>query len=141
MLESSSQKTYSIPRPFWDRIGVIVSSACLIHCLALPFSAVFLTVWGLDVFLHESVHQFLVVALMLSSALAFVPGYRVHRRKAVFYWGASGLGILLFTSFLLHHLGLHTWEMPLNLLGGTCLIRAHILNRTFCRTCSNCRHE
>ncbi len=127
-------------QPFWDQVGIVLSGACLIHCLVLPFATVFLTLWGLDVFLHESVHQLLVAVLMLTSALAFVPGYMVHKRRSVFYWMAPGLGTLFFTSFFLHRLGLHAWEMPLNVLGGACLIRAHVLNRTFCKACSNCDH-
>jgi len=136
--ESAPEKKIVVATPFWDGLGIFLSGACLIHCLAMPFLATFLTIWGLDVFLHESFHQILAGMLIFTSLLAFVPGYFKHKKKIVFHWMMPGLGAFLFSTFFLHHFELHTWELPLNILGGICLITAHTLNHTFCRACSKC---
>lgn len=123
---------------FWDRTGIVLSGACLVHCLALPFLVASLPVFGLGIFLRVDVHKYLAILLIFTSALAFVPGYLTHKDRTVFYWLMPGLSMLMAAAFLNYPSGAFDWKFPVNILGGMCLIRAHVLNRTFCRTCSDC---
>ena len=134
-------KTKTAVSSFWDRAGIALSGLCLVHCLALPLLAALLPVAGLGVCLHEGFHQGLAVVLIFTSAFAFVPGFLLHRKHIVFFWMVPGLAIFIFTSYFLHRLGGCALELPLNLFAGACLIRAHWLNRTFCRSCRECGDE
>lgn len=120
-------------RQLWDHAGVAVSTACMVHCIALPVLLVFLP--GLTVLVPsaESVHVALIAVLVVVAAAAFVPGYRRHRRRAVL--GLAGLGLALVgAGALAHELG--EWmETALTVSGSVVLVSAHLLNRRACPRC------
>jgi peptidoglycan/LPS O-acetylase OafA/YrhL len=70
--------------------------------------------------------------------LAFIPGYRRHRRWPVVLLGLIGLG-LLSAGVLVPGGGLSEGaETGLTVLGGTLLIAAHLRNGYLCRLCPAC---
>ena len=127
-------------RALWDRLGLVASGACLVHCLAVPVLVPLLPL-AAGVAKAGSVHETLLVALALLALAAFIPGYRSHRRWAVVMIGAGGVLLLLsavLAADLWHHAALDT---PLTVAGGALLVGAHWFNLRLCRACPVCRSE
>ncbi len=127
-----------------DRLGLCLSVACLIHCLATPVLLIALP--GLSFLVaehdhghglehnHEILHQVLLVILPLLAVLAFIPGYRMHGKRQVFYWAFPGIVALAIGVILAHdYAGVAT---AVTILGSVLLVRAHLLNRKECACCA-----
>jgi hypothetical protein len=120
-------------RQLWDHAGVAVSTACMVHCIALPVLLVFLPGLAVLVPSAESVHVALIAVLVAVAAAAFVPGYRRHGRRGVLVLAGAGLA-LVSTGALAHELG--EWaETVLTVSGSVVLVAAHVLNRRACPRC------
>lgn len=135
-MKASFAKPRGLP---WDGLGVAASSLCLAHCLLLPVFTTFLPVLGTQFLGGESVHRALGLAILAISAAAFIPGYRRHRQRKASAMAAVGLALLL--PGMAGIAALEEIETALTMAGGVLLIRAHLLNRSFCRTCRVCRTE
>ncbi|MDE2824930.1 MAG: MerC domain-containing protein, partial [Gemmatimonadota bacterium] len=70
---------HQINRGTVDNIGVFVSSACAIHCLALPLVVTFLPIVGLG-FLAGEPAEYAIIGAVLLAAGSVVSGVRHHRR-------------------------------------------------------------
>lgn len=121
----------------WDRVGALISGACLVHCLSLPL---LLTVspWIGQKLDAPAFHQAVVVLAVPVAFLAFLPGYRRHRKPQVLCLGFGGAALLLCAA-LLGHTWLESNEHLCTILGGCCLIAAHILNFRYSASC--CAHD
>lgn len=114
----------------WDFIGMGLSLACLVHCLALPFllAALPTLALGLD---HGNLHLVLIVMVLPVAGLALVPAYLRTRASKALFWGLGGI-TLLTAGLLLGYAERERLETVLSILGACCLFRAHWLNH-------NCR--
>ena len=121
-----------------DLLGTAGSALCIAHCIAMPFIVAYLPLLGMEFLAEETTHQTLVFVMLIIAATSFIPGYRVHRKRHVLAWMAVGLGSLFFAAFGADKMLGEAWETPFTLLGGACLVVAHLKNRTFCRLCSVC---
>jgi hypothetical protein len=125
-------------RELTDLLGTAGSALCIAHCIALPFIVSYLPLLGLGFLAEEATHRTLVLVMLLVAASAFIPGYRVHRKRHVLAWMAVGLGSLFFAAFWADKVLAEAWETPFTMIGGACLVTAHLKNRTFCRLCRAC---
>lgn len=82
-----------------DWIGVAASLLCAIHCAAMPFVVGFLPLLGLSFLADPSFHQWMVAVCLALALVAFVPGWRRHRRAAPAVIGVLGLGMISFAAF------------------------------------------
>jgi hypothetical protein len=127
---------------YWDKLGIVGSGLCLVHCLALPIMAGSLPSVGVAFLADEIVHQILAFALIAFAGLAFIPGYRRHRDRRVLALMTIGLGLILFATWGEAVADLHgVGETILSLAGSLFLITAHYLNHSFCHACSTCEAE
>jgi hypothetical protein len=111
----------------WDAIGVVVSAACILHCIAVPLLLGLLPALGLGFLAKDGFHQILAVVVLLVAAVAFVPGYRLHKKNGVLVFGLSGVVLLGGAAF---YPDLPTGvEAIITSSGGALLVTAHILNR------------
>lgn len=109
-----------------DTLGMIVSIACVAHCVAVPLALGLLPALGLSFLANDALHQVLAVVVLLVAVLAFVPGYRVHHSRRVPLLGAVGVVVLGGAAFAP---GLSvTLESAATALGGSVLVAAHVLN-------------
>lgn len=122
----------------WDFWGVVISAACVVHCLAIPTVIILFPALGYSFFPQEDLTHALLFAFILGVAgLAFVTGYRVHGQWRPVAWLVAGLVLVFFATFFAHRLLGHMWEPAFAILGSLCLIRAHYLNHH----CRKCEHD
>ncbi len=126
---------HQINRGTVDNIGVFVSSACAIHCLALPLAVTFLPLVGLG-FLAGEPAEYAIIGAVLLAAGSVVAGVRHHRRWRAFLTLVLAVGVIV-TGYLATE---GSFEVALHVTGGVLLATTHLVNRHLCRTCpaSNC---
>jgi diacylglycerol kinase len=83
-------------------------------------------------------HHALAVVVVLLGTAAFVPGYRLHRRKALLALVTTGISLVLIVACFGETLN-SALELIISLAGSSMLIGAHLLNRSFCRQCLDCK--
>ena len=124
-----------INRETVDNIGVYVSSACAIHCLAVPLLVTFLPLVGLG-FIAGEPAEYAIIGAVLLAAGSVVAGVKHHRRWRAFLTLVLAIGVIV-TGYLAVE---GSFEVVLHVTGGVLLAGTHFLNRHLCRTCpaSNC---
>ena len=122
--------TTCIARPPLDATGIILSTLCLLHCLATPLIATGALAWVAS----EAIHIGLTVALAGVVVLVAWPGYQRHRRAVVPALLVGGLALLIAAVLGEEALGDYA-ETILTALGSVVLVLGHILNLRYRRTC------
>lgn len=113
-------------RPPLDATGIILSTLCFLHCLAVPFIATGVLAWVAS----EAIHIGLTTSL--AGVVVFVawPSYQWHRRAIVPALLVVGLVFLIVAILAEDALGGYA-EISLTALGSVVLILGHILNLRF----------
>ncbi|WP_260704122.1 MerC domain-containing protein [Edaphobacter flagellatus] len=121
-----------------DRVGIVASAACFVHCIAAPVLLSLSSVSSHFVPSDENTHRFLAVLVVSLGAIVLGLGYRRHKRRLVL--GLLGLGMTFVCSaaYFGDRLPSHACEVAITLLGSCCMIFAHHKNHTFCRNCKRC---
>ena len=122
-----------ITQPTLDKAAISLSLLCVIHCLALPALLVafpFSFASGLE---GETLHSWLLLAIIPISVAALFLGCKKHNRKLVYVLGATGLFLLLSAFFFGHDLLGESGERTLTLLGGIVIVAGHLVNLITCR--------
>lgn len=106
-----------------DRVGVVLSGLCAVHCVA---GLVLVTVLGLSggVLLNPAIHEVGLALAVGIGALGLGAGVLRHRQISVLLTGLLGLGLMA-TAMRLDH-GPH--EAMLTIAGVTLLATAHWRN-------------
>lgn len=124
----------SVVRNLADRLGICLSLLCLIHCVFTPLLIIVLpSLHFLDMFEHF--HELLLFVLPVLALLAFVPGYRKHRDRRVFFWALPGLALVAIAATAFDHEDLR--GVAFSIVGSVLLIQAHLLNRRLCVCCES----
>jgi len=114
-----------------DKLAIVLSALCLVHCLAVPLAVVALPVLGASLTGSETdVHWILLAMAIPLSVWAYARGYRHHGDLVATWSGGTGL-VLMF-------LGVSHWfadwlEIPLTLVGVTLVSLGHFINMRHCR--------
>jgi hypothetical protein len=82
----------------WDLAGLASSGLCVLHCLAMPFVVIYLPMLGLEWLAGPRAHLWMLGLGVFIGALAFVPGYRQHRRLAIPLVALCGLGAMAYAA-------------------------------------------
>ncbi len=105
----------------WDRIGLALSTLCLVHCAALPF-----VIFGLPALARtlqtEWIHIALALLVVPTALLAIPRGFKIHRSKSIVIIGLLGL-VLLLSALIWPSL-----EVALTLSGSVLLMISHTYN-------------
>ena len=121
-----------------DRLAILLSALCLVHCLALPvalLAAPVLATWMTGT--ETTVHWILLALAVPLSIWAFVRGYRHHRDGIASWVGTIGL-VLMFLG--VSHLFRESLEIPLTLAGVALVSVAHLRNIRNCRRAHHAAH-
>ena len=130
-----------------DRIAILLSSICAIHCVALPIVAGLVPLLGPALNhgqgMHEFwFHQFILLFVFPVSVFALFAGYRCHRNRTPVVLGVIGLGLLIMTALsaetlIQYHIIPHHGETVLTMTGGVIHAIGHIFNVLASRKTSN----
>lgn len=107
-----------------DRLALVASGACLLHCLALPLLFAALPVLSHTLALPESFHLWMVAVAIPTSSYALLAGARGHLGPPLFI-GFVGLALLAIGATIAGETG---YEVPVTVLGALTLSIAHVLN-------------
>jgi len=118
----------------YDRLGIIASVACAIHCTVLPLFISSLPFLGIDVLESAWVEWALLLAALLFGVLSFYHGYKRHHRKTLPIF----LFIVGFSCLLLNQATDERFLYLLIPVSATCIITAHCLNIYYCRRSGKC---
>ena len=122
-----------------DRASIGLSFICVLHCFATPILLAFApSLLALPV-ADEKFHAVLIFLILPASIVALTLGCRRHGDMSVFYWGCSGLIVLLGTLLLGHNLLGDSGEKIMTVFGSGLVVVGHVLNFRSCRT-SACQH-
>ena len=83
----------------WDAIGVSASVLCLVHCVLTPIVLSSAPVFSQFLPGDAQVHRVFIVLVVLIGLLAFVSGYRKHRKAVVFLPMAAGVWAIALGAF------------------------------------------
>ena len=105
-----------------DAPAVILSSLCLLHCLALPVAASLVPTFGL-LFDHEWLHRGMVLLAVPFTATALLQHRKTVRPVIFAAFAVTGLALMLSAVFVE---AWHDFETPLTVVGALVLASAHI---------------
>jgi peptidoglycan/LPS O-acetylase OafA/YrhL len=130
-----SQRTVSMQA---DRLGMIVSALCFVHCVLTLVAVSLLSVGAHYLPSEERVHRILAAFVAALGSLAIFFGYRRHRRSRVLLLMGSGLFLIVTGAYLGNRLPSHLSEVAVTMMGSCFMIAGHFLNHTFCKNCGRC---
>lgn len=122
-------------KPTADKLGIIVSGLCAVHCALFPF------LLSVSVVLPDWAHighgwvWFVVIAALAVWSIAH--GWKQHHDSRVLFYSLTGLSFLVLAILAEPWIGL--WqESALYVIGGCFMVTAHWRNHRRCRCI---RHE
>lgn len=113
-----------------DRAGMVLSSACAVHCALMPSIAGLLPLVGLQVVASEATESLILGATLLLAVASLAGGCRHHRRMTPLLMVAAGFGSIACGRLLLEDL---RWAEASTVVAGALLIGgAHMINWRLC---------
>ena len=120
-----------------DRIGVLLSWACFVHCIALPFALAALPLSAASLLGGEQVEWIVLGVTAAIGLFALVPSYfRYHRNITSLTLFAAGLALIIAADPLFDES--LAGRAVLLAIGASGITGAHLLNRRLCRGCTAC---
>lgn len=107
----------------FDRLGVLISGLCLVHCLAGLFLIGVLGLGG-GVLLNPAIHRFGLVAAFLVGIVTIGAGAMRHGHRLPLALGTTGLALMAAAIVSDHGAG----EALLTICGVVLVASAHIVN-------------
>lgn len=126
-----------------DKIAIVMSVLCVIHCLFLPLLVIALPAFvGLAFLKNETFHIWLVFGIVPISLIAIFIGFHHNKNSRVLITTFFGLGILVFAAFLGHDLVGEFGEVTLTVVGSLIMTYGHYLNfrQSLRGSCLNSTH-
>ena len=112
-----------------DRLGIVLSGICIVHCLALPLLLAALPFLGGSLLGGHGFHEVLLLAVLPVSMVALGFGWRRHGDARVLWLGGAGLALLAFATYGYRLIGLpEDWERVISIIGGLIHAAGHVLN-------------
>jgi hypothetical protein len=121
-----------------DRLGIIASALCFLHCILTPVLLSMSAVWVHYLPSEERFHRGLAVAVAGIGGFAIIGGYRKHRRARVLLLMSCGLLLIFAGAYWGDRLPSHAAEVAVTMTGSCLMIAAHFINHTFCKDCRRC---
>lgn len=117
----------------WDRLGIAFSSACVAHCVLVAFVPVVFP--AISNFTHSSwIHVIVGIIILLTSPLAFIPGFKKHGLSWIFKIAILGL-IFIFSGIILEGKVSDQLSHGISIVGSMVLVFSHIKNLQHSRGC------
>lgn len=111
----------------FDRIAIALSTICIVHCLAVPLIVAVLPIAAFG-FGGGHFHALMLWVVVPTSALGFVLGWRVHRRRRIVALGAAAVIALAAVSIYAHGVWPLLAEAGASVAASLALASAHWMN-------------
>lgn len=111
-----------------DRIAIVLSTVCIVHCLAMPFLIALLPVAALTLGGDAHFHELMLWLVVPTSAVGFALGYRVHRSLSIVAIGAAAVLVLALAALWGHEAWGRAFETGANVAASLVLAFAHWRN-------------
>jgi hypothetical protein len=116
-----------------DGIAVLLSWACMVHCLVLPVLVTLFPIVAGSLLEEKYFHIIMLFLILPTSLFALTSGCLRHKDRLTMLLGAVGLSVLTLTALFGH-----TWfgllgERLVTTAGGLVLASSHIRNFLLCR--------
>ncbi len=122
-----------------DRMAIILSGTCMVHCLVLPILITLFPIIQGSLLEEENFHALFLLLVLPTSVAAIFIGCRKHKNLLTAVLGVSGLLLLILAAFWGHHWVGLTGERIMTTVGGAVLSLGHLSNYRHCRSV-NCQH-
>lgn len=123
---------------YWDSLGTAASLLCMVHCVLTPVALALSPALATLLPGDTKMHRILLCLVVSLGLLAFVSGYRRHRRNLVLLPMVTGMALVACGAFGNSYLRSNLAATGITVTGSALLILAHGLNRTFCYRCAKC---
>ena len=129
-----------------DRLAMLLSGVCLLHCLLVPVALTLLPITTLSALVEDVLfHQLLLWVIVPTSSIALFIGCKKHRHGHIALTGVFGLLSLVMIGVFGHDLFSITGEKVATSAAGLVLAFSHYLNYQACQeiTCTsvNCKKD
>ncbi len=114
-----------------DKIAVLLSGLCLLHCLLLPIVIAVLPFLGQ--FGDDHFHRELLLFVVPVSIVALTAGFRRHGHTEVLFFGGIGLAILIVGGTFIHETYGVTADRLMTVTGSLILAGTHYRNYRFAK--------
>lgn len=118
-----------------DRLGIITSIACAVHCTVLPALVSTLPLLGLDILENKAIEWSMISLAFLFGTLSLYHGYTHHHKKSL----PLILFLFGFTCLILNQAIAERFVLLFIPTSSLCIISAHVLNIYYCRLSGKCR--
>ena len=134
----------------FDRIGMTLSMACAIHCLAMPLLLPLIPLLAGSFWVGETTELVIVIITLLIAVPTLLRGYLKHRKLTVPAMLALGLLLLALRPGAFHYGHAHGhWHghqeellhFVFAALAGFSLAIGHWVNLKLCKSCPSCKEE
>ncbi len=117
-----------------DALGIGLSIACGIHCLAAPLLLSMLPIMGMEFIAGEGFETAMIV--IIASLVGYVgfKGYQLHKNITVIALFALGLSAFLFLRPFVSEIA----EPFVTVAGGLLIVAGHSMNWIASKPCRNC---
>ncbi|KPF87892.1 MULTISPECIES: MerC domain-containing protein [unclassified Novosphingobium] len=122
-MNESPDSSADIVRGRFDRLGVLISGLCMVHCVAGLFLIGVLGLGG-GVLLNPAIHRFGLVAAFLVGMVTIGAGALKHGHRLPLALGTTGLALMAAAIVSDHGTG----EALLTICGVVLVASAHIVN-------------
>ncbi len=122
------------PNTTLDRIGIVASCACAVHCAVMPALLGVLPLLGLGVLADERTEWTLIAVSFLIGAASLLPSYfRHHRRATPLLLFAAGLTFIVAGRIVFEDSV--RLETSCVVCGALLIASSHFVNRRLCQAC------
>jgi hypothetical protein len=114
---------------YFDQVAIVLSTICIVHCLAVPVVVAVLPVLALTYGLNDAAfHTLMLWFVVPSSVLGFAFGYHAHRGAMILLLGAVAIAVLAFAALRGHGVWTTGAETAVNVAASMLLAVAHWRN-------------
>lgn len=110
-----------------DRIGMVGSVLCAVHCAVLPLLIALLPTLGLGILASIDIDQAFTVFATLLGVTTLTFGFRRHRAFHAWVFLVPGLALVWLASFTALH-DHSFWHVVMMVAGGASMATAHFVN-------------
>lgn len=113
---------------YFDRIAIVLSTVCIVHCLAMPLVLALLPVAAITFGDDAHFHAVMLWLVVPTSVAGFAMGYRVHRRMGIVAAGGAAVLVLAAAAICGHNSWRPAVETTVSVLASLVLAAAHWRN-------------